>query len=85
MNDVQIGVVEKSSIDQIRVAIRFFENKRYIDVRTFTKDDRGQFVPTKKGITLQPDTLMELVPLLYQADARYGGVTFTPAQQSIPE
>ena len=84
MNDVQIGVVEKSSMDQIRVAIRFFENKRYIDVRTFIKDDRGQWLPTKKGITLQPDTLRELIPLLNQADARYDAVTFDPAQKSLP-
>jgi len=63
---MQIGDMAKGK-DKIIVALREFKGKEYIDVRTHFENDDGEWIPTKKGITLTPDSLDEMIGLLQKA------------------
>jgi hypothetical protein len=38
-----------------------FKDKEYIDIRIFNKNRDGEFIPTKKGVTLQKDMMKEVI------------------------
>jgi hypothetical protein len=53
--------VDKSDRDQILVRETTFRNQQYIDIRIFNKNPEGDYLPTKKGVTLSRDKMKELV------------------------
>ena len=55
--ETMLGTIVRSDHDQLRIRRRLFKGKQYIDIRIFNKNLEGEFVPTKKGITLTKDTL----------------------------
>lgn len=80
-----IGIVQKNQFSDIRVRFAEYHGKRYLDVRTFvTADATGERVPTRKGITLAPDKLPELLALLKQAIA-FEHATNRRERQSLGE
>ena len=56
--------IEKSDIARIRVSRSIYRGHEFIDVRTFVKDDAGEFIPTQKGITVPPEQLDTLIHAL---------------------
>lgn len=67
-----IGEVSKNSMETVKVHISRFKGKVYVDARVFTMDDAGSgaegpTIATKKGLCLSPDVMLELLPLLSQA------------------
>jgi hypothetical protein len=56
-----ILTVQKSERDEVRVRETEFKGKQYIDIRIFSKNQTGDFVPTKKGITLNREKMHELM------------------------
>ena len=66
-----IGVIEKSKTEELRIALKEFKGRDYLDIRTFADPyaDEGQRVPTKKGITLAPAKIAELIAVLRRAEA----------------
>ncbi len=50
---------KKSDTEEIRVSLREYKNKAYVDVRLFFQAGE-EFKPTKKGITLGVEHLFEL-------------------------
>ena len=67
-----IGVIEKSKTEELRIALKEFKGRDYLDIRTFADPyaDEGQGrVPTKKGITLAPAKIAELIAVLRRAEA----------------
>lgn len=62
-----IGEIAKSGTDKIMVAVKEFKGKTYIDIRTFFENEAGEMVPTKKGISLTPENLDEIIELLKKA------------------
>lgn len=57
--------IHKSSMDQIRIQRKTYRGKEYIDVRTFTDFGNGEgHQPTKKGVTVAPELLPELIEAL---------------------
>jgi hypothetical protein len=66
-NGIEIGTIEKNSINKIRVAVNEYKGRRYIDVRTLFQGEDGAWVPTKKGVALSPDRMPELIRLLNEA------------------
>ncbi len=63
---MEIGEIPKGK-DKIIVALKEFKGKEYIDIRTHFQNDDGDWIPTKKGITLSPDNLDEMIDLLKKA------------------
>jgi hypothetical protein len=47
--------VEKGN-ELIRVQWRVFHGKTYLDARVFYEDDEGAWKPTKKGLSVNPET-----------------------------
>jgi hypothetical protein len=52
--------LEKSETDQVRIRKTNFKTKDYIDIRIFTKNQAGEYIPTKKGVTLNIEKMKEL-------------------------
>ncbi len=68
---MEIGVITKGS-DRIIVAVKEFKGREYIDIRTHFENDKGEWIPTKKGVTLTPDTIDEMIHLLTDARDQMG-------------
>lgn len=49
--------LEKNDLARIRVSRTTFKGHEFIDVRTFVKNDLGDFIPTQKGVTIAPEQL----------------------------
>ncbi|HOW53419.1 MAG TPA: transcriptional coactivator p15/PC4 family protein [Syntrophorhabdaceae bacterium] len=64
---MKIGEIQKTGTDRIIVTVKEFKGKTYVDVRNFFENDEGEMVPTKKGISLTPENLDELIRLLGEA------------------
>jgi len=61
---------------EIRATLQTFKGKPYAGIRTFGKNDAGEFVPTKKGLTVPVDLLGDLaqaVQALLLADRKAQG------------
>jgi hypothetical protein len=63
---MQIGEIRKGN-DKIIVTVKEFKGKQYIDLRTYFENDQGEWIPTKKGISLTPDNLDEMIQFLQKA------------------
>jgi hypothetical protein len=63
---MEVGEIPKGK-DKIIVALKEFKGKEYIDIRTYFENDGGDWIPTKKGITLAPDSLDEMIDILKTA------------------
>jgi hypothetical protein len=68
-----IGEIQKTGTDKIIVSLKEFKGKTYVDVRTFFENDEGEMIPTKKGVSLTPDNLDQLIRLLTEAKEKLPG------------
>ena len=60
-----IAIIPKTSIDEIRVMWSEYKGRRYLDIRVYIDiDGKSERVPTKKGVTLRPDLIPELIKAL---------------------
>lgn len=50
----------RNPLEEIRASITEFKRRQYVDIRVYYKDDAGDFLPTKKGITIGIDLLDDL-------------------------
>ena len=60
-------VIEKNSRESIVVSEIEYKGNKYIDVRVFYKDTDGNLKPTRKGVSLRPEKVAELVTALAAA------------------
>ena len=66
-----IAVLEKGKTQEIRIRRTHWKGRDYIDVRLFiSKDATGERIPTRKGITLPPDLLPDLIDALEAARSK---------------
>jgi hypothetical protein len=63
---MDVGEIPKGK-DKIIVALKEFKGKEYIDIRTYFENNDGDWIPTKKRITLAPDSLDDMIDLLMTA------------------
>ncbi len=61
-----IGEIQKGT-DKIMVTVKEFKGKTYVDIRTYFENDQGEMVPTKKGVSLSPDNLDDILKILQDA------------------
>ncbi len=63
--------IEKGS-DLIRVSLSEFQGKQYVGARIYYMDDKGDWKPTKKGITLSPENMAQVNEAIGEALALLG-------------
>ena len=78
-SDQDIATIEKNRSEELRIALKEFKGRNYLDIRTFIEPyaDEGQGrVPTKKGVTVPLAKLPELIEALQKAEeeARAAGL-----------
>lgn len=69
---MEVGEITKGK-DKIIVAVREFKGKEYVDIRTHFENNDGDWIPTKKGITLSLDSLDDMIGLLQSAKQKVSG------------
>lgn len=53
--DELIAQFEKNATEVVRVSLTEFHGRKLIDMRVYYTDDKGEFRPTRKGISLAVD------------------------------
>jgi hypothetical protein len=64
--------VRKNAWEVVRVRRTVFNGIELLDVRVFAEPPAGEGVPTRKGLTLRPETWQELLPAIRAALAGRG-------------
>lgn len=63
--------IEKGS-DLVRVELSEFQGRQYVGARIYFMDDKGDWKPTRKGITLTPEVMAQVNQALAEALAEAG-------------
>jgi len=58
--------IEKGQ-DIIRIALSEFKGSQYVGARIYYMDDKGDWKPTRKGITLTPDVMIQVRDAINEA------------------
>jgi hypothetical protein len=64
---MKIGAVQKNSQEEIRVTIQNYQGTDVIDLRTYWQNAEGDWIPTKKGISLTYYVTEDVIKLLQEA------------------
>jgi hypothetical protein len=62
-----IGEIERGETEVLRVSAEEYKGRKYIDVRIYFENDEGEWKPTKKGVTIQPDRVEDFLDLIKKA------------------
>lgn len=65
--DIAVAAIKKNQREEVRVGLKSYEGHRYIDLRIFA-DDGNEHRPTKKGVTLKPALVRQLIEALEQVE-----------------
>lgn len=68
-----IGQVERNQTEVIRISTEEFKGRSYVDVRIYFEGTEGEWKPTKKGVTISPDKLEQVIELLREAQEKLKG------------
>lgn len=61
MDEKNVYTFERSETEEIRLTLREYKGKQYIDIRIFFQPkDSAEMIPTKKGLTLTVPQIYEL-------------------------
>jgi hypothetical protein len=67
MQDKLISIIHKNSMEQLRVSLTTYKGHHLLDARTYFEDDRGEWRPTKKGLTVKVEMLSDILKALGKA------------------
>ena len=62
-----IGEIERNKTEKIMVETREYKGVNFLSARIFYQSDSGEWLPTKKGITVKPEKVNDLIELLKKA------------------
>lgn len=62
--------IEKSPTERIRVSVNEYEGHEYVDCRVWFRNNEGEWLPTKKGITLNLHYAEDVIEALQIADKK---------------
>lgn len=88
MPDKSVTVGKSGGTNEKRVTLQTFTPKEgespitQVHIREFFKNDEGEYIPTKKGITFRPDQVNELIDALKEVSAEGNSPGDQQAQQS---
>lgn len=53
-----IATIPRSATEQLQIAVKEYKGKSYLDLRIFyTTDEGASWLPTKKGVTVSPESI----------------------------
>ena len=61
-----IGTIQKSITEEIRIQERTYKGNAYIDIRTYFVGDTGEWIPTKKGVSITKEKFKDFFEILKQ-------------------
>jgi hypothetical protein len=64
---MQIGEIERTETEVVRVSTEEYKGRKYVDVRIYFANDEGEWKPTKKGVTIQPEKIDLFLDLIKKA------------------
>ena len=54
----RLATIDRNATEQLQISIKSYKNKEYLDLRIFyTTDEGATWLPSKKGVTVAPDSL----------------------------
>ncbi len=62
-----IGDIPRNETEVLRVSAEEYKGRKYVDVRVYFANDEGEWKPTKKGVTIQPEKVEEFIDLVRKA------------------
>jgi hypothetical protein len=62
-----IGDMERGETEVLRISAEEYKGRKYIDIRIYFENSEGEWKPTKKGVTIQPDKAEEFLELIKKA------------------
>jgi hypothetical protein len=62
--DITVGEIIKKDTEKLIIARKEYEGHPYIDIRQFFLSDTGDWLPTKKGVTVSPKKVKSLIDIL---------------------
>lgn len=68
MNRIDVAAIRKADGAEVRVTVQGYKGRRVVDVRVWYQPTvGGDFVPTRKGVTVDADKLPALALALAEA------------------
>ncbi|XOB41561.1 MAG: transcriptional coactivator p15/PC4 family protein [Candidatus Nealsonbacteria bacterium] len=55
-----VGEIAKNSLEKVIISLREYRERQLVDIRTYYQNDKGEWLPTKKGISLNSENYPEL-------------------------
>ena len=68
--------LQKSARTQLRVEVNDVDGRRMVDVRLWAKAKDGDYIPTRRGVSIWPEQVGALVALLKDVDPKAHMDTF---------
>lgn len=65
-----IGEIERNDTERLRIEASNYKGADFISVRIYYLADNGEWRPTKKGITVKPDKVDELIGFLNEGKSK---------------
>lgn len=73
MRRIEVAAIRKSEGAEIRVSVQGYKGRRVVDVRVWYQPEGGsEYVPTRKGITIDEEKLPALAVALADAQQIMG-------------
>lgn len=68
-----LASIERNATEELQIAINEYKGKQYVDLRIFYTNDEGDsWNPTKKGVTVAPDKIDDVIEALTKAKEELG-------------
>jgi hypothetical protein len=64
--------IQKNGTRRVQIAASEYRGKEYLDVREYYEADDGEWRPTKKGVTIPPDSVPAFIEAVTREAARKG-------------
>ena len=65
-----IGEIERNDTERLRIEASNYKGSDFLSVRIYYLADNGEWRPTKKGITVKPDKVDELIGFLNEGKSK---------------
>jgi hypothetical protein len=62
-----IGEIERGETEVLRISTEEYKGRKYLDLRIYFENNDGEWKPTKKGVTVQPERLDDFLELVKKA------------------
>jgi hypothetical protein len=58
---VPVHIFDKNGREQVHIRLNEYHGVKYIDIRTFYRNENDTYLPSKKGVTLRTELYVELL------------------------